>query len=531
MRQDGDVPAQWKDAHEAAERCVRRYFADQDIDRVNGTITIGGERYVLVRTEGIATEYFEDLVQIYSDAGPERARRTARGLLFDLGYKVGQTDARSLAEKIAGKDRTTRILAGAIQFAYTGGSRIGIHESSELDGTEEFALIYDLRSSFEADERRRHATKEEQPSCAISGGYLSGWCEAVLDRNVVATEILCRAKGDPVCRFVIARRDRIDGVVADHLAHEPELAERVDYYEIPRIGETQREREEMHGLVARLQEAQRTRSQMLKEIAHDVGTPVTSLYLQAYVLKRRAHEDPELAETVEILQESIGRLTQFVRDLKDVSAMEEGQTYIARQPVELLRVVERVLGLLRPTADEMGIGMQVTATGDTEVEGDPARLGQLVRILLSNALKFSQTGQEVRVNLRRAGDDVEVTVRDEGRGIDAKDIKRLFRPFEQVHDPATTPYKGSGLGLYIARWIVQEHGGRIFALSEGRGEGATFTFTMPALGTGERPQRAEETTLPTGGAGTTLEARRDRNLGEGADREVTRRNERPSPSG
>jgi len=164
----------------------------------------------------------------------------------------------------------------------------------------------------------------------------------------------------------------------------------------------------------------------------------------------------------------------------DVSRIITGRLRLELQPVEIASAVDAALDSVRPTADVKGVKLECTINGDAGIiSGDPHRLQQIVWNLLSNAVKFTPSGGLVRVQLERADSNVKLTVRDTGKGISPHFLPYVFDRFRQAETMISRTAGGLGLGLSIARHLVELHGGVIEASSEGEGRGATFTVTFP----------------------------------------------------
>jgi signal transduction histidine kinase len=152
--------------------------------------------------------------------------------------------------------------------------------------------------------------------------------------------------------------------------------------------------------------------------------------------------------------------------------------------------VEAVLDGFEPASKARGVTFDVSlGGGGATVSGDADRLQQVVWNLLSNAVKFTPDGGSVRVRLSRVGGQAEVEVSDTGRGIASEFLPHVFDRFRQADGRITREQGGLGLGLSIARHLVELHGGTITAESDGVGRGATFRFSLPLLGTGQNPPR------------------------------------------
>jgi len=173
---------------------------------------------------------------------------------------------------------------------------------------------------------------------------------------------------------------------------------------------------------------------------------------------------------------------QIVDDILDVSRIITGNLYLDLHPLEVVPVVENAINVVRPTADAKGIKIEKYFDSvPAMISGDANRLQQVVWNLLSNAVKFTDSGGRVCVKVSRAGPAVEVRVSDTGQGISKEFLPYVFDRFRQADSTTTRQHGGLGLGLAIARHLVEIHGGTISAESGGEGRGATFTIRLPLV--------------------------------------------------
>ncbi len=225
------VPARLAPIFREAQRYVTRYFADQRSVPEHGTLEISGQRYMLVRAASMSVE-FHDMVQSFY-AEDEEASAVAHALLFDVAHAMGLADARAFAERMHLQDPIARLSAGPVHFAHAGWAFVDILPESSPAPDAEFYLVYDHPYSFESDSWLAAAKPSTRPVCTMNSGYSSGWCEDAFGLPLVAAEILCRAKGDATCRFVMAPPERIAGRIAAYAAAHPELAARMVNYRVP----------------------------------------------------------------------------------------------------------------------------------------------------------------------------------------------------------------------------------------------------------------------------------------------------------
>jgi signal transduction histidine kinase len=177
-------------------------------------------------------------------------------------------------------------------------------------------------------------------------------------------------------------------------------------------------------------------------------------------------------------------LARLVEDLLDISRVSVGQIQLARAAVKLDTIVQACVESIGPSAREARV--QLTAGLDAAtatIDADAERLQQIVWNLLSNAVKFTPPGGSVDVRTRATPDGVSLIVTDTGVGFDKEFAAQLFQPFRQADPTARREHGGLGLGLSIARYLAELHGGSLTGSSPGPGHGATFVLSLPSLGT------------------------------------------------
>lgn len=230
-----DVPKDLEHVFAQAESVVSSYFAGFSRDPSRAAIEVGGERYILVRAASLSIEFFALVRRLFGSGQEADADEFARNILFDLSHAIGKSDAESFHEKMELNDPIARLSAGPVHFAHSGWASVKISTESRPSPDKDCFLTYDHPHSFEADAWLRSGEHSAAPVCVMNAGYSSGWCEASFGIPLVAVETLCRAKGDPCCRFVMASPETIaehvkrhaqgdcDGVSPEAMAHVPEL--------------------------------------------------------------------------------------------------------------------------------------------------------------------------------------------------------------------------------------------------------------------------------------------------------------------
>ncbi|HEX2544426.1 MAG TPA: GAF domain-containing protein [Ramlibacter sp.] len=253
--------------------------------------------------------------------------------------------------------------------------------------------------------------------------------------------------------------------------------------------EAQRAAAERHALLeserAARTEAERAsalKDQFLATLSHELRTPLSAILGWVHILRRKlGPEQPELAKGVDVIERSTRVQTQLIGDLLDMSRITSGKMLLELQPIAPAGFVQGALDLVRPTAEAAGVRLVADLRAVGTIHGDAARLQQVVWNLLANAVKFTPAGGEVRLVLDAVGDEVEITVSDNGVGIRPEFLPYLFDRFRQADGSTTRRFGGLGLGLSIVKHILEAHGATVAAASAGEGQGSTFRVRLPTL--------------------------------------------------
>lgn len=258
--------------------------------------------------------------------------------------------------------------------------------------------------------------------------------------------------------------------------------------------------------------ANRLKDEFLGTVSHELRTPLNAILGYARMLHDGTVTRDRETRAAEIIERNATALTQIVEDVLDVSRIISGRTRLNVQRVEVAAVVNEAIETVRPTTDAKGVRLlTVVEPRHPIVSGDPDRLQQVVWNLLSNAVKFTPSGGWVHVWLERTNSQVEIVVRDTGRGIHPDFLPHVFERFRQADGRVSREYNGLGLGLAISRHLVELHGGTIHAASDGEGKGATFRVRLPMTNMQTTPE-GEPTRghpRPEPGGGNTARARLD----------------------
>ncbi len=230
-----------------------------------------------------------------------------------------------------------------------------------------------------------------------------------------------------------------------------------------------------------LKEADRRKDAFLATLAHELRNPLAPIRSGLEVL-RVSGDDPALtAEVQDAMERQVGQLVRLVDDLLDVSRISRGKAELRTARVSLGEIVQTAVEAARPLIDRLEQQLEVVLP-DTAVwlQADATRLAQVFANLLTNAAKFSERGSEIRLHAERQGAGVVVRVCDRGAGIAAEHLQRIFEMFAQEPHSLERGESGLGIGLTLARMLVEMHGGHIDAHSAGPGQGSEFRVWLPA---------------------------------------------------
>jgi signal transduction histidine kinase len=217
---------------------------------------------------------------------------------------------------------------------------------------------------------------------------------------------------------------------------------------------------------------ERSQQDFVAMASHDLATPVTVLRARAQLMQRRKAYDQE---AIDAIIEQTSRMERLIADLRDLVRLETGQIELRLAPVDLRDLVRAAAGRIQVQATTHTVRLEIPET-PARGNWDPDRLGQVLDNLMSNAVRYSRSDGEITIRVEVAGAEALVSVADEGDGIAADVLPRLFERYYRADrgDDAT----GLGIGLYISRMLVEAHGGRIWAKSA-PGQGSTFAVALP----------------------------------------------------
>ncbi len=229
----------------------------------------------------------------------------------------------------------------------------------------------------------------------------------------------------------------------------------------------------------KLEQVETMRRQLIGDVSHELRTPLTAIKGSMEGLLDGIL--PATPETYQQIHQEADRLARLVDDLQELSRVEAGSYSLDLQSVPLASLVHSTLKRFNTTAGEKGVDLQLELQGDLpSVLADPDRITQVLTNLVANALQYTPSGGKVTIQAKRVGEQVFISVADTGIGIPTEHLPHLFTRFYRVDKSRSRQAGGgSGIGLAVARHLVEAHGGRIWAESEGEGKGSTFYLQIP----------------------------------------------------
>jgi signal transduction histidine kinase len=246
---------------------------------------------------------------------------------------------------------------------------------------------------------------------------------------------------------------------------------------------------------AEAQAADRAKDEFLATLSHELRTPLNAMLGWITMLRAGKVREDRRVDALEVIERNARTQARLIEDLLDVSRIITGNVRLELQAVDFASIVRAVMESLRPSAEAKNIQLHVAiASGVRQIQGDPSRLQQILWNLVANAIKFTPAEGRMSVAVNNAAGGVELSVCDTGIGIEADFLPHVFERFRQADSSATRAHGGVGLGLAIVRHLVDLHGGRISAESEGRDRGSRFIVWLPVAPVTTRAANPEQHT-------------------------------------
>jgi len=233
---------------------------------------------------------------------------------------------------------------------------------------------------------------------------------------------------------------------------------------------------------AALRDADQRKDEFLAMLAHELRNPLAPIRTAGEILRMVSSDPARVSKAAEVIDRQVSHLTKLMDDLLDVSRVTRGLATLERKPVDMVAVVHTAIEQVSPLVHGKGHSLVTNMEPTAQVMGDRARLVQIVANLLSNAARYTPEGGRIELSLRQRGDDVELSVADNGSGIDPAFLPRIFDLFSQGERSPDRSQGGLGIGLALVKRLVDLQGGNVEASSAGRGHGAVFTVSIPAEG-------------------------------------------------
>ena len=233
---------------------------------------------------------------------------------------------------------------------------------------------------------------------------------------------------------------------------------------------------------AALREADRCKDAFFAELGHELRNPLGSIVNAVEML--RTDDASERALAIEVIARQVRQLTRLIDDLLDVVRIKHGKILLRKQPVDLANVLDLAVETVRPAIVEKGHALFIDyPRGELLLNGDAARIEQIVVNLLANAAKYTPPGGRLSLRAERSAEELVLAIRDNGAGISTENLNRIFEPFVRCDHAAGCAQDGLGLGLALVKKLAELHGGSVSATSSGAGLGAEFTVRLPAATT------------------------------------------------
>jgi signal transduction histidine kinase len=241
---------------------------------------------------------------------------------------------------------------------------------------------------------------------------------------------------------------------------------------------------------AALRETNEQKDRFIATLAHELRNPLASLRTGLDLLLRITERSPKVDRTLGTMNRQLDSLVRLIDDLLDVSRISRATLELRQEHADLRAVIAQAIETVAPLLDRHRQSVKIATNDLVEAFVDPTRVGQIVSNLVNNASKHSRDGASITITLRRDADVAVIDVADEGAGIKADQLERVFDMFTKIERSTQFANDGLGIGLALSRRLAQLHGGTLTASSQGEGRGATFTLTLPTGPASSRPLKS-----------------------------------------
>lgn len=319
---------------------------------------------------------------------------------------------------------------------------------------------------------------EDVASSPIFAGQPAG--DVLLDEGVRAVQ------STPL----VSRSGEIVGLLSTHYREAPRLSD-ADLRALDLLARQAADFIERARGEEALKEADRRKDAFLATLAHELRSPLAPIRNALEVIRLRQDDSQQVGRSRGMIERQLGQMVRLIDDLLDVNRISRGKLELRTKRVRLADVIDSAVETTRASMEAADQRLFIELPDEpVHLEADRVRLAQVFANLLSNAAKYSEPGGRIWLHAERAEDGVSVTVRDEGRGIAAEDLTRVFEMFAQLDESPDIAGGGLGIGLTLVRQLTEQHGGSVEAHSEGPGKGSAFTVRLPVAGAAEAAQPA-----------------------------------------
>jgi histidine kinase len=316
-------------------------------------------------------------------------------------------------------------------------------------------LNSDLFSNFRA------AVNESLLLAAFAASIAAVVVSLFISRRVVA----------PVLEMKTASQQIAEGEYSDRV-RVPRTTSIDDFDELAQLAVS------FNQMAEKLEKTEKMRRELIADVTHELRTPLTAIKGSMEGLMDGVLEGNE--QTFQQVYRETDRLQRLVNDLQELSRVEAGAYQLDLQPRTVSSLTHPTLDRIRRQFDEKGVGLSINVDPDLpQINVDEDRISQVLLNLIGNALQYTTSGGEVEISVKQVGNEAHFSVTDTGIGISPEHLPHIFTRFYRVDKSRARASGGSGIGLTIAKHIIEAHGGRIWAESPGPDQGSTFFFTLP----------------------------------------------------
>lgn len=492
----------WKARYEAAARVSGHVLYDSDLE--TGQVVYGGEcaallGYAAAELDGPVSRWIE-LVHPEDRGrftGGYGATRVAGGA-FHLEYRVRHKEGRTLrvqddGQPIFGTDgRPVRVVGFVKDVTQRRQMEDELRASEQrfraaVENLPHGFIIYDAQRRFVYMNRRGQEAGGRDLAALVGRRDEEVWPEAFTKNYLPALQRAAQTRTVQTFEWTLPQDLGGRTLVVTYV---PLTGPAGDLQQILAITYDITERKAAE---ERLREADRQKDRFLATLGHELRNPLAPLRNALQIVRQPSGAAAATADALALMDRQVDRMARLIDDLLDVSRISRGKVHLRRERIELGDLVRHAVETSRPHADRLGHRLTVVLPPEPILlDADPVRLEQVLANLLDNACKYTGRGGRIAVTACRHDGEAVVAVRDDGRGLSPEQVPHLFEMFSQGEPGPNEAQAGLGIGLALARGLVEMHGGRIEAASEGPGRGSEFTVRLPALppGAAPAPERA-----------------------------------------